>query len=287
MMEKLEDHLDRSLGPRKFWLLVRSNRSLIVSISIASVFAAILLALVLPVKYRAQTIIVAIPDSSASSSLNSVQRSLASATGLAAGSDTRSYELVEIIKSERLTRDLITSEGLLPVLFYEQWDESKSEWKSDVPSMGLAFEEFDQLRTVEYSRKTGLISINMEWSDPVVAADWANKTVQHANAHLLGRDEREALTKLEYYEKQLENKSTINVRSSIVHLIQNEHETLATLKSREEYALKTIDPAFVPNRKFRPQRRVIVTMGLVLGFLASIGYVVLRDEYGHSANGED
>jgi len=301
----LDNQLDQSLGPRKFLLLIRCNARFIIGITAATFVAAALLSLVLPVKYRAQALIAARPDPSTNSALGSVQRSLASATGLSTGSDTRSYELIETIRSERLTRDLIESEILLPELFHERWDEQESEWKSDrsvaaslkrllsgfgsddeqenaAPSMAFAFEKFDQARTVEFSPKTRLISISIEWSDPDIAADWVNRTIRHTNAYLLNRDERETLSKLDYYKKQVEQESAINIRSNIYQLIQNEYETLATLKAREEYALKTVDPAFVPSRKSRPQRRVIATMGMVLGFLASIGYVVLRDEFRRS-----
>ena len=241
-------------------------------------------------------------EQAANQSLSALQRTFMSATGLGSGADIDDYELVETVQSERLTRDLIASENLLPVLFPKRWDSQTNSWRADSsfsgslrrfikgltgnaedpnapPSMALAFETFDRLRTVELSQRTGLISIEIEWSDPEIAADWVNKTIQHANDFLMRRAEREALSRLEFYTNQVAQESAVNIRTNIYQLMQNEYERLATLGAAEEYALTTIDPAFVPNRRFRPQRAVIAVMGLVLGFLASIGYVVVKDEF--------
>jgi len=87
-----------------------------------------------------------------------------------------------------LSRNGIFKEAnVLPVLFPREWDAEKKAWKDkdDAPTDWEAYEEFDRdIRFVSVDRKTGLVTLMIEWKDPIRAAQWANKFVNMANTRL-------------------------------------------------------------------------------------------------------
>jgi LPS O-antigen subunit length determinant protein (WzzB/FepE family) len=45
---------------------------------------------------------------------------------------------------------------------------------------------------------------------------------------------------------------------------------------RDEYVFKTIDPAIVPEQKFKPKRALICVLGVLLGGMLSVMIVLIR-----------
>ena len=47
-------------------------------------------------------------------------------------------------------------------------------------------------------------------------------------------------------------------------------------KVKVEYVLKTIDPAQVPEEKYGPKRPLIVVLGILLGGILSVAFVLIQ-----------
>jgi len=62
----------------------------------------------------------------------------------------------------------------------ETWDVGDPD---DVPRLSDAFEKFDDIRTIK-EEDSGLITLSIEWTDPVLAAEWANDLVWRLNERL-------------------------------------------------------------------------------------------------------
>ena len=62
-------------------------------------------------------------------------------------------------------------------MFPGKWDAEKKKWKdrNDVPTDWEAFRMFDKnIRLVSVDRKSGLVTLTIDWKDPALAAAWAN-----------------------------------------------------------------------------------------------------------------
>ena len=56
----------------------------------------------------------------------------------------------------------------------------------------------------------------------------------------------------------------------------NELKNIAYSKTKVEYMLETIDPAYVPMKPFYPNRVLIILMGILAGIASSFLYIYLR-----------
>ena len=51
----------------------------------------------------------------------------------------------------------------------------------EAPTMEDAYRLFDSIRNVDEDIQTGLVTVTVDWSDPKLAAEWANGLVQDVN----------------------------------------------------------------------------------------------------------
>ena len=82
-----------------------------------------------------------------------------------------------------------------------------------------------------------------------------------------------------FLEQQLQETSKIEAQTVIYNLIEEQTKNIMLANVREEYAFKIIDPAVVPDMKSKPQRRKIVTFGLLLGVVFGSLLVLVKDYY--------
>jgi hypothetical protein len=114
----------------------------------------------------------------------------------------------------------------------------------------------------------GVTTITIEWSDPIVAARWANDFVGLANELLRERAILESTRNIEYLNKQLAQTNVVEIQQAIYRLIEGETKTLMLAHGRAEYAFTIVDPAVSPEVRFSPRRTLLVMSGLLVGGLA-------------------
>ena len=188
---------------------------------------------------------------------------------------------IATLKSRSLTEKFIQDASLLPVLFESQWDADSRQWKTTdpekIPALWDAYQLFDStVRKIHEDRKTGLVTLTVEWYDPESAADWANELVRRANTKLQQDTITESQKAIAYLEQQLAKVSAVEVRQALYSLIEVETKNVAVAHAREEFAFKVIDPAVAPRKKFKPDRRLLVLIGAFLGLFMSCAWAFFQ-----------
>ena len=74
------------------------------------------------------------------------------------------------------------------------------------------------------------------------------------------------------------------MKSSMNQLIQSQLETQMMAKISTDYALNVIEPAFIPEKKFKPSRSLICLIGTMLGFVIGFSLIVIRHYYAFQMN---
>ncbi|MGY0638612.1 MAG: GNVR domain-containing protein, partial [Paraglaciecola chathamensis] len=111
---------------------------------------------------------------------------------------------------------------------------------------------------------------------PVVAKKWVDWLVQDINAEMKVRDKEEAESSIKYLQSQIAQTNIVEQKNLLYQLIEEQAKTLMFAEVREEYVFKTIDPAFVPEMKFKPKRALTVVVGVLLGGILSLVLVFIR-----------
>jgi uncharacterized protein involved in exopolysaccharide biosynthesis len=209
---------------------------------------------------------------------------LASLAGLDIGGENKSAEPLAVLKSREFAEAFIKDLDLLPVFFYRKWDASAKRWKSsDIdkqPDIRDGIKYFERtVLTVKEDKKTGLITLSVDWTDPATAAAWADLLVERANDRMRQRAIADADGSLRYLKQELAAATVLALQQSIARVLEIDLQKLALANADKEYAFRVIDHAQVPKRKWvdHPHRVLIVLGAFFLGVMGSGAFVIARD----------
>jgi uncharacterized protein involved in exopolysaccharide biosynthesis len=248
------------------WRVIRGAKYLILTITIVCTGIALVIALTTTPIFRAETVITTVRNGNLAGQSGSALGGLANIASLAgvnldAGSSA-DREAKAVLQSRSLIEEFIGRYDLIKVLLPDS---------SKPPTMWFAVKEFKEGElTIREDKRTGLVTIDVDWEDPAVAAKWANGFVALANERLRARAIDETTRNIAFLNAQIPQTSVVEVQRAIYNLIESETKTLMLANVRTEFAFTVIDPAVPPERKYRPKRTLYVLFGLFLGFAIGV-----------------
>ena len=269
------------LWPRR-WLILGS------AVLVTAIF--IVVAFVIDPVYRATTVMV--PATNEHSGANSLGGALGSLGGLASlaginigGSSAQVEEALAVLRSRDFTERFIREKDILPVLFHRRWDASKNRWgvpDKRIPTLADGSRYFQKrVRSVTHDKKTGLITLNIEWHDPDTAAAWANELVARLNEEMRRRAINSTTASLEYLQKELIATTVVDTRQAINRLMETQINQRMFANVTKEYAFRVVDRALPPdlNDEVRPNKPMLAAIGLLLGLVIGAGVALVQDAY--------
>jgi uncharacterized protein involved in exopolysaccharide biosynthesis len=264
-----------------YWRILVENRLLLGATTAIGTAIALLIALVSTPIYRAEILLVPVTEqkSTGLAAIASQYGSLAELAGINLGGDGNTEESIATLKSRKLAVEFIKREQLMPVFFPDKWDTNNKQWKTpdEQPTYWQAYKLFDShVRSIGTDRKSGLVTLAVEWKDPNLAATWANKLVELVNEDQRKEAIEQAERSIAFLEKQLATTGVVEVQQAIYKLIEAQTKNKMVANTRTEYAFRVIDPAVAPEQKVRPKRKQIVILGLMIGSMAGIFMAFFR-----------
>ena len=234
--------------------------------------------------YRASVVIVAsnsgranTPTGAASSLL-----SLASMAGVdlpnAAGSQVQ--EALAVLRGREFGEGFIVEQRLLPEFYPKLWDTARNTWNEAVverPTLSAAFRRFNLIRTIDENKKTGLVTVQIDWKDPAKAAAWANECVSRLNEVMRRRAIERTDAYLEYLQKEFESTSAMETRTAISRLMEAQINERMLANVTKEYVFRVVDRALVPDARdpVRPQKLLMILEGTAAGFVLGVLAVLI------------
>lgn len=242
---------------------------------VAALFGAgaVVMALTATPIYRAETVVTPVADAGlggAGSSLAGRIGGLASLAGIDLGSGGPGVqEAMAVLGSRHLVDEYVRRNELAGLLL-----------PPDSPMSGpwFAVRKFrDTVLSIHTDDMAGTTTVAVEWSDPAVAARWANELVALANELMRTKALSDSQRNIAYLRKQIEATNVIEMQRVMYDLIENETKTLMLANARPDYALRVVDPAVAPEARVRPKRKLIVLTGVALGLVLGALFVLGRD----------
>ncbi len=102
------------------------------------------------------------------------------------------------------------------------------------------------MRSVSKDKQTGLITLAIEWRDPVQAASWANELVARLNAEMRARAIARTSASIDYLQKELANTSEVETKRAMDRVMEAQINKRMLATVTEEYALRVVDRALPP-----------------------------------------
>ncbi len=251
---------------------------------------AIAVAIMWPKTYRAEVML--LPASSELGSLGAGGlgarfSGVASLAGIDLGGDKSDVEALALLQSRGFVEAFIRDEMLLPVLFSEDWDSTNKLWTTKGDAEPTLWKGYDYFRRrilrVQQNQLTHVITLSVDWRDRVQAAQWANALTQRLNEAMRQRAIAESRRSLKFLDSELKSTTLVTVHEAISRLMEAQLRSIMLANARDEYSLKVVDKARVPDaRDFRwPNRPLIIGVGVLLGLIFGTALALLTSPRRH------
>ena len=264
-------------------------RWLILVVTALCTGAAAIATVLVPKKYDATVLLSPVTNQSGSGALGSLTSALSqmggglgSLVGLSvAGAGGMRAEEIATLQSVTLTERYIRDNDLLPILFKKKWDAAAKRWKvtdpDELPTLWKGNEYFRKnVRTVAESTKSGLVTMTITWTDPVLAATWANDIVKVTNDYLRDKAIDQSERNIAYLTAEAAKTNVVELRTAIYSDIENEIKKEMGARGAAEYALKVIDPAVPAEKQSSPMKALWIIGGAVAGIVLSVTISLIR-----------
>lgn len=279
-----EDELDF----RKLVLRLWADKWRIIGLGLAGGVIALIIGFMMTPVFRATVVMVPanLDRNSLSSALGSAMGSLGSIASLAGvnvgGNDLVVEESLAVMRSRQFTEAFLQDLNLLPVLYAKDWDAAAKRWAvppEKQPTLGKAFKRFDgEIRDISRDKKTGLVTLTVDWQDRQQATDWANTLVSRLNAEMRKRAMSQSDASLEYLNRELAATQVIDTREAINRLVESQIRQRMIASVTQEFAFRVVDSAMKPEPtdKIRPKKAVMAIFGGLIGGFFGVLWVYFR-----------
>jgi len=269
----------------EYWNVLWKKKWLIVSTSLVAAVLAAGISLMMPNIYKAEVLLVPVSDKGSSGGGLSAALGglggLASLAGISMPSAGNVEGSLAVLKSREFLWSFIKDKKLMPILFTDAWDAEKNVWiESDPenqPSLWDAYRLFSGLLSVSTDKKSGLVTVAIEWTDANLAAAWVNGLVGRLNQHLRKKAIDQSHATLKYLNEELLRTQIEDQRKALFELISQEQKKAMLANTQKQFAFQVLDKAVAPDKKSKPKRSLIVILtAFVVGFLTII-FVFIRE----------
>ena len=277
-----------------YWRVLTRYKWMIVTIVVLATAVGIVLAYTMTPVYRAEVLLAPASEEENGSmgAIASQFGGIASLAGISLGSGGSSTEqALATLQARSFLAPFIEEHDLLSVLFADKWNKTSKSWIStspaDVPTKEAAYEMLKSILTVNADKKRGLVTIAVDWKDPRQAAQWANELVARLNRHEKQLAIKETEQSIDFLKNELAKTSVLDLQQAIYRLLEAQTKKVMFANARDQYAFKIIDPAVVPERNIKPNKKLIVGLSFMSGLVSSLLLAFLVSAIrNHNAEGE-
>lgn len=255
---------------------------------------SIFYALSLPDQYTAKVILA--PSQSESGGMNGIAAQyggLASLAGINLGgsSSNRLEQAVEVLNNWPFLDDFVRRHELAPyIMAVEKWDrdlddlqwdrklynEITKTWmiqddgKDMSPSSYQIYKRFSKMIKASLDAKSGFMFLEVESVSPQLSYEWVNLLVHDINQHFQQIDINESRKNIEYLKEKISETSVSEMQAVFYSLIESQTKSLMLAEVGEQYLVKVIVPAMLPEVRSRPNRVLICSLGIFLGICCGL-----------------
>ena len=299
--EQVPNQYDDEIDLRELFGVLWAGRLKILVITAVFALASVVYALSVPNQYKATALL-----SPAQSSGGGLSGALGQVGGLASlagvsiggGGSSEAQVAQEIMKSWSFIEGFIQSNDLaVDVYAVEGWskssnslqinsdlyDESDSQWLVEnnetgelgPPSSWKLFEDFSGMLSVSEDKKSGLVSVSVEYYSPQIAKHWLDLYVAAINGHMQERKMAEVTRNITYLEAQIKKTNIAEMKEVFYTIIEEQIKSKMLAEASPDYAFVPVSPSMVPEEKSQPKRALICILGTLLGGMLSVLWVLV------------
>ncbi len=271
--------VDSTATVRDVFDVLLRRKTLVVSGTVAVAILFALYAFLASPIYRATTVLMPVTAERGAGGVGGALGQLgglASLAGINLGSQNSTFEeSIAVLHSQGFAQQFISDRNLVPLFFPKHWDVAAKKWtvpENERPTLSKAFRYFsEKVFAVSVDKKTGLVTLTIDWKDRQQAAEWANDLVARVNREMRGRAIESAEASTAYLDKELAGTQLVEMRDAINRLVEAQVKQRMLATVTQQYAFRVVDRALVPDADdiLKPRKASMIITGVLFGFFLS------------------
>lgn len=288
------ENFNDEVSLKEIFLVLSSKKILITTITTLSAIFAVLYSLSLPNIYTSNALLA--PTSSEDSLSNKLGSfsPLAGLAGLGLSADpgSKSSEAIARISSyDFFVNQFIPNIDFENLVAAKKWiktsntlnydssifNKTSNKWVTSdkppflsKPSNQEAYEIYTKILTISEDKRTSFISISIEHISPFIAEKWLKLIIHNINDHMRELDKSIAKSSIDFLNVTAQKTNLSEMKLVISKLVENQVQILTLAESNKDYVFKAISSPIAPEKKSKPSRSSIASMGTFIGFMISI-----------------
>ena len=288
-------HYDDEINLRELFTVLWVDKIKIIAVTAMFAILSVFYALSVPNQYKASALLVPAQQQTGGISGALAQLGgIASLAGVSLGSGDSSESQIaqRIMQSWNFIEHFIKTNNLeIDVFAAEGWDRASgkleidedlynsgtTQWlvkndetnKVGMPSSWQLFETFTEILSVSEDKKTGLVSVSIEYYSPQLAKQWLDMYISAINKHMQERQMAKVTRNIEYLEAQIAKTTIAEMQEVFYTIIEEQLKSKMLAEANPDYAFVAVSPSMVPEQKSQPKRALICILGTLLGGMLS------------------
>ncbi len=156
------------------------------------------------------------------------------------------------------------------------YDQNDQIWKKtfrngkNFPGFEESYEYFhSKIFKIDLDRKTNFFYLTVETPNPKLSKDTLDAIIKQLNNYVREKDLKESKSSVNYLDNYLLNNNSMEIKESVINLMENEIKTQMYANIQEEYLLEQIENPRIILEKSNPKRSIWVIFGFVFGLILS------------------
>ena len=295
-----DSQYDDEIDLRELFGVLWAGKVKIIAITAMCVVASVIYALSVPNQYKATALLApAQSDGGGLSGALGQLGGLASLAGVSLGGGESGEAQIaqEIMKSWSYIEGFIADNNIaVEVYAAEGWskgsntleinndayDVGTSKWLLEdesgaikPPSSWQLFESFSGMLSVSEDKKSGLVSVSIEYYSPQIAKQWVDMYVESINRFMQQRQIDKVTRNINYLQEQIEKTAIAEMQEVFYTIIEEQTKNKMLAEASPDYVFVAVGPSMVPELKSQPKRALICILGTLLGGMLSVLLVLI------------
>jgi len=295
------DQYDDEIDLRELFSVLWAGKIKIIAITVVFAVASVIYALSVPNQYKATALLApAKSDGGGLSGALGQMGGLASLAGISLGGGESGEAQIaqEIMKSWSYIEGFIAENNIAVEVFAaEGWRKGSNELKIDddlydtetktwsvkndttgevgPPSSWELFKSFSKRLAVSEDKKSGLVSVSIEYYSPLIAKQWVDMYVESINRFMQQRQVDKVTRNIAYLQEQIGKTSIAEMQDVFYSIIEEQTKNKMLAEASPDYTFVAVGPSMVPEEKSQPKRALICIIGTLLGGMLSVLLVLV------------
>ena len=295
-----ESQYDDEIDLRELFGVLWAGKIKIVAITAVFAVASVIYALSVPNQYKATALLApAQSDGGGLSGALGQLGGLASLAGVSLGGGESGEAQIaqEIMKSWSYIEGFIADNNIaVEVYAAEGWskgsntlqinndayDVETNEWLVEdesgaiaAPSSWQLFKSFSQILSVSEDKKSGSVSVSIEYYSPQIAKQWVDMYIESINRFMQQRQIDKVTRNINYLQEQIEKTAIAEMQEVFYTIIEEQTKNKMLAEASPDYVFVAVGPSMVPELKSQPKRASICILGTLLGGMLSVLMVLI------------